>query len=627
MPSNNEDSLIGQNVGKQGFSISGTQFGIPGTPEGGKTPTTAAPMAINNQHAGQFADEDAVWRTTFGASLDSYLSLFNGTFLQRSIDEMDATFIAAGGGIFKEAMANAADDNLYDKINGVQQIQYVASKTTAEEGADSLDDFGGISEARSLGMRLPIMAAGWGRKISLLPTDPSPTNDPNSRVNDPAHKLDRASWKHGPVDLRWDPKRGVWSAFNDMIADHNEVGIGTWMHGTNSLAEGGFPFVRGRLEDIIWVRRTKDTEDGDALSDNDATAKAMIHLEARFFDEQENGSAPLSSIFCVPHRTTSDFHGSRPESNLGEEITGEDARIDIKTRVHFINPEDTRMDGPIFFNQSSPIIEENYGNEAHYLWRAEEANEILGSMRFDRTSGVWLPSIPIEECELVGNHFKGLIENDARVAVESARVLKKLNEWTENTKNTMSAYLGVALASDTCGWSQIENWTQSAGSAVSNLSSEANGALTELASEVESAMNEAFAEFAAAISAALLECCGSVQITPPNITINSGHDISVTLSPLDISCSVGTIPGPPAFAEEFNVHLNGPCALQPDYIVGTTQMNPNIQTDKGLAQLENRRDGVQTLILANRNDGPETELSNPLAAEEKLSTTLVAGTV
>ena len=45
MASNNEDGLIGQNVSKQGFSISGSQFGIPGEEAGGKIPTQAAPMA------------------------------------------------------------------------------------------------------------------------------------------------------------------------------------------------------------------------------------------------------------------------------------------------------------------------------------------------------------------------------------------------------------------------------------------------------------------------------------------------------------------------------------------------------------------------------------------------------
>ncbi len=624
MASNNEDGLVGQNVSKQGFSISGSQFGIPGPEENGKIPTQAAPMAINNQHAGQFADDDdAVWTSTFGASLDAYLTLFNGTFLQRSIDEINPTFAAAGGGIFKEAMTNAADDNLYDKVNGVQQVQYIASKNTASAGAESLGDFGGISEARGLGMRLPMMAAGYGRKVNLLPTDPSPGEDDNGRKNDAAHKLDRASWKHGPVDFRWDPIRGVWTAFNDMIADHQEVGIGTWLHGTNTLAEGGFPFVRGKLEDLVWVRKTKDTEDGDPLSDTEATAKAMIHLEARFFDEPENGSAPLSSIFAIPHLNKASFQSSRNESSLGEEITGDDLRIGLKSRAHFINEYDKEMVGPLFLNNAAPIIEENYGNEAYYFADAEEQNEIVGFLRFDKQSGAWVTSTPIEECELVGNHFKSLIENDARVAVESARVLKKLNEWTENTKNTMSAYLAVALASDTCGWSQIENWTQSAGSAVSTLAGDTNGALTELASEVESAMNDAFAELAATISTALLECCGSVEITPPNITINSGHDVSATLGPLDVSCSVGTIPGPPAFAEEFNVHLNGPCQIQPDYVAGTTQMNPNIQTEKGNAQFDNPNgDHSYFPTPPDKNQAPDNEINRTYAVDEKLSTTL-----
>lgn len=623
MPSNNEDSLIGQNIGKQGFSISGTQFGIPGEPEGGKTPTTAAPMAINNQHAGLYADEDSVWKSTFGSSLDSYLTLYNGTFLRRSIDEMNPSFISAGGGIFKEAMTNAEDDNLYDKINGVQQIQYVASKDTASDGADSLDDFGGISEARGLGIRLPMMAAGWGRKVNLLPTDPSPSEDENGRKNDGAHKLDRASWKHGPVDLRWDPIRGVWTAFNDMIADHQEVGIGTWLHGTNSLAEGGFPFVRGKLEDLIWVRKTKDTEDNDPLSDTDSTAKSMIHLEARFFDEQENGSAPLSSIFCVPHRTTSDFHNTRPETSLGEEITGEDLRIDIKSRVHFINEYDKEMDGPIFFNNSAPIIEENYGNEAFYFAAAEEQNEIIGFHRFDRQSGSWVVATPIEECELVGNHFKSLVENDARVAVESARVLAKINEFATNTKNTINGIAGALAGVDSCIIAGINNYGNTINNGLTAIQDDTTSTFDVLAETINTEVNAAFTNLVSQLTVILLECCGAASIISPTISVTAAHGGGITIGSPGIACSLGTVPGAPGLDEEFNVHLNGPCQSQSDYLAGTTQMNPNIQTEKGNAQFDNPNGNHDyTPTAPDKNQAPDNEINREYSQDEKLSTNI-----
>lgn len=51
---------------------------------------------------------------------------------------------------------------------------------------------------RAIGMRAPMVLSGWGFDVNGVPTQTENFHDPRT-------------WKTGPVDLRWDDDRGVWT--------------------------------------------------------------------------------------------------------------------------------------------------------------------------------------------------------------------------------------------------------------------------------------------------------------------------------------------------------------------------------------------------------------------------------
>jgi hypothetical protein len=60
---------------------------------------------------------------------------------------------------------------------------------------------------RTVGIRGPLMYSGWGYDICGLPV---PSTGRNSLKFDNQTAYNRAKWKSGPVDLRWDELRKVW---------------------------------------------------------------------------------------------------------------------------------------------------------------------------------------------------------------------------------------------------------------------------------------------------------------------------------------------------------------------------------------------------------------------------------
>tara|TARA_R110000765_G_scaffold2272_1_gene6314 strand:- start:5576 stop:6154 length:579 start_codon:yes stop_codon:yes gene_type:complete len=78
-----------------------------------------------------------------------------------------------------------------------------------------------VDEVRTFGLRGPLLLSGWGYDIMGHPVPGK--KDGNFEPPNPAEN--RASWKTGPVDLKWDDERQVWA--------------------------GGLQFVEGILETII----------------------------------------------------------------------------------------------------------------------------------------------------------------------------------------------------------------------------------------------------------------------------------------------------------------------------------------------------------------------------------------
>lgn len=73
---------------------------------------------------------------------------------------------------------------------------------------------GGVSTVVTNQLRGPMILSGWGFDIAERPV-PSVGSDPFTF--DTNAVSDRGLWKSGPVDLRWDDQRKVWTAGHQML--------------------------------------------------------------------------------------------------------------------------------------------------------------------------------------------------------------------------------------------------------------------------------------------------------------------------------------------------------------------------------------------------------------------------
>ncbi|MHA2063169.1 MAG: hypothetical protein ACXABY_02190 [Candidatus Thorarchaeota archaeon] len=390
----NPDFIKGINFPLQTYAWSGSQFGSSLDAVNGKRATDSSPMIITSQPPGASAKNDVSWQLTFGASHDCVFTLFNGKFFnETSLFEIPKSL----AGIYRDSIGTG-DDNIYEKVGDVQQIQYVVSKTTAKEGRDAETYGDDVDEARGIGMRIPLMAGGWGRTIGMRPTDPQPSEDTTKRRNDEEHKLARETWKYGPIDLRWDGRRGVWGAWNDLIADHEGQNLGTLVFSTNSDTACGFPYLKGRLEDAWRVLKTLKFASvvGDG-SDTQQSAEITTHTEHSWshFTNGIHYYAPLNSTFII--------HRGDDKTTCGSEVSISAPQIEILTGTYF--HKDNEFDGPICFSSDDIEIE-----------------DLVGCMKFDGAQ--WIPTVPFDPCERVGFELNVLWENDKVLAEKIIEVCK-----------------------------------------------------------------------------------------------------------------------------------------------------------------------------------------------------------
>lgn len=69
--------------------------------------------------------------------------------------------------------------------------------------------FSEFPDYRGIGLRLPAIGVGWGYDVDGLPVPADPDN-PDEFMD--GHRYKMSEWKAGPIDLRWDESRGVWTA-------------------------------------------------------------------------------------------------------------------------------------------------------------------------------------------------------------------------------------------------------------------------------------------------------------------------------------------------------------------------------------------------------------------------------
>lgn len=392
----NRDNIKRLNYPRQSYAISGTDYGD--APEGaqkirGKAAVDSSPMAISSMPPGVLAKNDEWWSQVYGASLDSYLSLLDGSVM---LDSITNSFVAFSSP-YREGLPLATNSNLYEQIGSSQQIQYMVGKSTVQEARSPSGPLN-PGEVRSIGIRAPAQMCGWGKTIAMRPTDPEPED---IRVNDDEHKLDRSTWKVGPLDARWDEQRSMWRAYNDLIADDESQNMGTFVFSTNPDSKCGFPFMRGRLEDVWSVRKTWREESILGVNDDiSKSASLCTKLDGLAMDTTVEGD--LVGKWSEVLTLTSTCASSSRFGKCGDETTNE-GQMAIRTSALFYNGFQA---GPIAFAGDPP------------------EDTLLGTMFFQGFGdcGQWVPGIPKPDiCELGGPQFSITFDNDKalQIAIET----------------------------------------------------------------------------------------------------------------------------------------------------------------------------------------------------------------
>lgn len=567
----NIDYIQGVIFPSQTYAFSGRQWGAGQESDAGKIPTDSSPMVITSQPPGAFAKDDLSWKLTFGTSHDAWLTLFNSQFMADSQPTLEEDVYGDGTG-------TARDFNLYKLANEIQQVTFVVNKDTVEEfrnNPKAADEFA----ARGLGLRMPAMVAGYGKTVAMRPTDPDP-QDP--RKNDESHKLARETWKHGPIIGRWDERSGSWSVFNDLITGQGKEDLGTLMFGTNPDKEFGFPFLKGKITDVFWVRKTEDQHGVTGKdSDFEQSGEALTHLGHRWYDDETKTVAPLSSIFTIPGPDATDCHGvaTGPEV-VGDEETYTGTHVDIKTTAHF-NMVGSDKDGQLNFTAENIPPDE--------MCAPSDGKYHLGTIFFNDEGCVWDFAVKIDECELNGGHFERLASNDVSIAERMTFFCNMITSWGGDggtipaTRHQPAGYslpqtndinFGSVASSLLCVHTNIQI---SNANAIQNATNNDAVVYDALAGYAEALAQSCIAQVNTWISSslipALIACCGegaaSVGTISPEFPNPSTPGGVTREIPEYIECEPSFLPAPRLNCEYCaGVHLNVPCGETPSVFAG-----------------------------------------------------------
>jgi hypothetical protein len=590
----NEDFIYGRNTPVPHLGIMGIQWADSLADTNGKRPTDGAPMYIAVNSPGATASTDEEWLSTYGGSLDAFLSIINGGKLSDSILDVQVA------GIYRTGSSNALTINLWNPVQvageSTQQIQYLVSKSTVDEGTTATASYGSMDDARGIGLRLPAMAGGYGRQIDGRPTDPNSTTA-DGRANDDEHKLARETWKFGPIDMPWDYNRQVWAGYNYITVDHEDQSLGTWIFSTNSDNTAGYPFMRGRMEDAWWVRQTFELRTTDGRNENVQTAEVMTHLNHKLFDEDENGAARLSSVFIVPHDNgaspagSDSCHDRGDEWEVGGEKTGNSEFIDIRTTAHFW--KELAVCGPIKFGGKVSELDVccNNGDAKYFvgemIFKDVPVDDCEGHGGDDATCE-WVPAIQIDECELVGEHFVKLVTNDAALGVRMSQMCNDIATWTTNLQTNINATNGAIGATLGCLNTEIQDLALNVSNALAMVSVNDTDFTVDVGNKIEDILEDMVDQINAAFDAikacTLCEVETDIELDLSNLPWNRHAEIAplVTADP----CILGSISGPPNFPCDncTGTHLLGPCVEPATFLAGNACGGgavPTITTEYG----------------------------------------------
>lgn len=557
----NRDYIKRLNYPAQSYALSGMDWGDASENKTrDKLEIVGSPMFISPLPPGVTADDPVQWQQTYGASQDATLSIFDGQDLSDNIDAIPTNLSTP----YRDALPTAANSNLYSKANSQQQIQFVVSKDDPDDFRQS-SDFGSVSEARGIMMRGPMQMVGWGRTIGMRPTDPNPLDE---RKNDDLHKLDRSTWKPGPVDLRWDEKRGIWRGWQDLIADHDDTDLGTFVFSTNPDDTCGFPFLRGKLDDVWWVRRTNSAgviRPGDDIT---STAEVCTTLKHKLYDPVRNGAGGLWDIFichngaAVSCGAETTFIGSTSDVPPSDNSEIGQGSLEIRTTVVYHYSD--AFDGPIHF-VADPLL----------------PDDIPGKMKL--VNGRWCPVVNFDEddnnillpdiCRIPGatRELVNLYDNDVALADLLTGFL--IGGISLNTGASYCDYINTDLTT------QIDDNFTAIGATVQLNNSKLEAFATSISTTIVGAINSALATvksamkaqdtqlqvalqtMATSINACLAACCGeefATCVIAPEIT-----PVIVDTTPLEISLGIellGLVTGEmPKHEFDISTPIDEPC--------------------------------------------------------------------
>lgn len=497
----NRDNLKRLNFPRQTYAFSGLDWGDT-TAEAvrvrEKLVINGAPMFISPLPPGARAVSDEAWAQTYGASMDAFTSIFDGSSLFINIQTANNIIFPYNQGTF-----NAKNSNLYEEVGGLQQIQFITSKSTVKEAREVGASAGGVQEMRSLCIRGPVHIAGWGRTVTQRPTDPDPANP---RDNDGEHKMDRSTWKVGPLDIRWDEKRACWRAFNDLIADDQGQNLGTWVYSTNPDLTCGFPFLRGKLEDVWSVRRTAPGAPLGKTNDTDKSGEVCTKIESLLYQDAGDLVAPWMDSLIVFKECN-----PGPTATCGAETT-QYGQLGFLTRTSFYFNKNKI--GPLSFTIVPP-----------------PDNVVLGDIYYqgDGPCGAWRPGIPIDLCEVGKVELQRFWDNDDNLGkailntcagVEfNQDFIKELISFDSRTANTDIDFAEDAVKS---GFEKIESWSDGIRVDIANeIAKSVFNAYQQLALNTQFTIDIMYKDLLAKVN----ECCRQIQ---EQLAINECCDIFLT---------------------------------------------------------------------------------------------------
>ena len=555
----NQDDIIGMNMPRGSYALSGFDWQVePGD-------TESPPIIVNGMSPGVGVDqEDDDWDKQYGATYDSFLSIVDGSLIQASIEGNTLTSPYT-------SIPSTQNDNIWSLIGGTQQIKYIVSGEDIADGETKDEGFGAVEDTRGIAIRLPMMGVGYGRSREML------------ELFDDSSKMNRTLWNAGSIDVRWDEKRKTWATYNDLIVDHESQGLGTAVFSTNPDLSEGFPFLKGRLEDVWWVRQPFDLDGTDGSTDGATTAKIMTHLEHCFYDDEENGAAPLNTIFVVPHKSlppggTPDVCFTQNDENkLGNEVTGESDAIALKTEVGFWF--DSTQYGPIKFGESLSKIENQVccTNSSSKLFVGEmifvdapvpECGTEPGDVGADEDDCVWVPAVRIDECELVGKHFETFFNNDVAIAKSTHGICMSVYDWSTNLVGEIVANDAILKDGIECNNDEIKKVAATLIGVIQQVAA-TQSLVTQL---IYQNVQNAFNELVVSINAALADCGCESFVVAPNL-FNNDTTITVPGVIIDVDdCDVGIGSVNPFDCANCNgIELEAPCAENQDeapFVVG-----------------------------------------------------------